>query len=763
MTTWRFALLVFIVSDVSRGFAQSCTYAIRRADYVQRAGVAMVVDTNRNSLIAIFSGGDTKLQLWENTDGVWTQRVTGASSTIAPSQRSGFAVAYDPTRQVTVLYGGGGQGFSDTWEWNGSFWTQRSVSGPGVRDGHAMVFDPLRGRIVLFGGQNGGALASSTFEYDGVAWTERAVAGPLPRRLHAMLFDPRSQSVVVFGGVRSEGGVTTYFDDTWSWDGQIWQQLASVGPNPRYTARMAYFAPSNQVLLFGGRDALFAYDDTWDWDGARWNFLPVEGPGPRTGHNLINDPSAPGLLVLGGVSGTSSSPPSPVAHDIWRWNGETWTLDPAPFSGMIDHIAADYDVARQVLVAFGGDAGGGPVADTHEWDGERWALRATLGPPARIGHTLTYAANRGRMVLFGGVAAGSLPGDTWEWDGTQWHEIETSSVPTPRRDHATVYDATRGVIVLYGGNGAAAGEMPLSDTWTYDGQSWTLAAPSGPPARSLHAMAYAADRQCVVLHGGHAGSTVFNDTWEWDGGWVQRSSAQQPLSRFDHSLHYDSVRGVCIAVGGSGPSATNTWEWDGTDWRDRQVVFNRANHVAVFWPSSDETLLLGGRDEGAATHNSLSMWQLSASHPQVNQQPFDLRARPGMPITLAASASGSGALSYEWRRSGTRLLNGTDYSDVETATLRIASMRGDLAGSYSVRVADTCSQVVSEPVTLVATCSGDFDLDGTVTLPDLANLLIYFGSSQVPPGSDGDVDVDGDVDLVDLATLLTEFGLNCDL
>jgi hypothetical protein len=74
-----------------------------------------------------------------------------------PSLRYSHAMAYDAARGVTVLFGGAYSNSSgangETWEWNGTAWTWRAVSGPAPRDGHAVVYDAARGVTVLFGGR----------------------------------------------------------------------------------------------------------------------------------------------------------------------------------------------------------------------------------------------------------------------------------------------------------------------------------------------------------------------------------------------------------------------------------------------------------------------------------------------------------------------------------------------------------------------------------------------------------------------------------
>ena len=99
----------------------------------------------------------------------WTQR------TLSP--RTAHAMVYDAARGVTVLFGGyniitGNNG--ETWEWNGTAWTQRMVSGPSPRYLHAMVYDAARGVTVLFGGNNSvSGYNGETWEWNGTAWTDR--------------------------------------------------------------------------------------------------------------------------------------------------------------------------------------------------------------------------------------------------------------------------------------------------------------------------------------------------------------------------------------------------------------------------------------------------------------------------------------------------------------------------------------------------------------------------------------------------------------
>jgi hypothetical protein len=80
-------------------------------------------------------------------------------------------MVYDPIRGVCVVHGGyqvppSGPNpivYSDTWEWNGSVWTQRSVPGP-ARGYFAMAEDTARGVTVLFGGASGSGDTGDSWE-----------------------------------------------------------------------------------------------------------------------------------------------------------------------------------------------------------------------------------------------------------------------------------------------------------------------------------------------------------------------------------------------------------------------------------------------------------------------------------------------------------------------------------------------------------------------------------------------------------------------
>ena len=164
--------------------------------------------------------------------------------------------------------------------------------------------------------------------------------------------------------------------------------------------------------------------------------------------------------------------------------------------------------------------------------------------PARQSHAMAWDAARQRVVLFGGSGGLARLSDTWEWDGATWTQRTPVASPPGRNWHAMAYDAARQRVVVFGGGNRMS--LPSDDTWEWDGATWTQRTPAAsPPARSGHALAYDSARQRVVLFGGEASfpmSDNLSDTWEWDGAtWTERNHVASPRAQAV-PLVYDGAR-----------------------------------------------------------------------------------------------------------------------------------------------------------------------------------------------------------------------------
>lgn len=271
-------------------------------------------------------------------------------------------------------------------------------------------------------------------------------------------------------------------------------------------------------------------------------------------------------------------------------------------SGRYTHGFA-YDTQRRVAVLFGGDdTGHSRLNDTWEFDGVNWT-QATPGqsPPGRanIDQGMVYDTARNRVVLFGGLGSTGYLSDTWEYDGTTWTSISPTVSPEKRDSHAMAFDIARGVTVLFGGYGRLG--YPLDDTWEYDGNWHEINVAKRPAARYHHVMVYDERRHVVVMFGGWGnGNVVLGDTWEYDGAsWHEITPTQSPPPRHNHSMAYDSARGVVVLFGGEDDTGllTDTWEYDGTTWRPittSQTPSPRKEMPLVYDLRRNRVLFFGG-------------------------------------------------------------------------------------------------------------------------------------------------------------------------
>jgi hypothetical protein len=461
-----------------------------------RVGHGMVYDgTNRR--VVMFGGqtwhgvGET---VWNDTwgwDGArWTLLAPGGEGT--PSARWVVGLSYDSQRGRTVLFGGmnaRGVQLGDTWEFDGTAWSEReAAASPPGRLGGPMVFDPTRNVTVLYGGSVFTSPLRDTWDWDGTAWTLRASDSPAGARMgHGMVFHAVLGEVVAMGGV-DEGAEFPAWP-SWRWNGTTWRPVGDAMPMPVGVsyADMAYDSRRERLVMFGG---INVPPDTWEFDGDAWMLRATEGPGWRFSHVMTYD-SARGVTVLFGGF--------PDYHDTWLWDGAVWARAAFQANAIgIPRNGLAFDSLRQVVVCLS------ETGQTWEWDGSAWTMVAATGPRGRVVSDVAYDRLRQRTVLFGGLDNTVSPfeffADTWEWDGTSWELRHPDTSPGPRGGHELVYDSVRDRVVLYGGTD----ETTFRDTWEWDGANWTEVDTAGPPF-SYFSMAFDEARNQILCFAGDSG------------------------------------------------------------------------------------------------------------------------------------------------------------------------------------------------------------------------------------------------------------------
>jgi hypothetical protein len=199
--------------------------------------------------------------IWDGTN--WT----GATPAVHPSARHSAAMAYDPIRQKTVLFGGCvdvGAGcatkLNDTWTWDGITWKQESPSAsPAGRSGAAIAFDPISGNIMLFGGETAAGMAADQWLWDGAGWVESRPpeASPGPRKGAGLAYSRLDSGLVLFGGATN----TASLNDTWIWNGIRWTQIQSATAPPGGAVIGAAYDSVKDAVVFLLDNAV------WTWGG----------------------------------------------------------------------------------------------------------------------------------------------------------------------------------------------------------------------------------------------------------------------------------------------------------------------------------------------------------------------------------------------------------------------------------------------------------------------------------------------------------------
>jgi hypothetical protein len=157
----------------------------------------------------------------------------------------------------------------------------------------------------------------------------------------------------------------------------------------------------------------------------------------------------------------------------WVWNGTDWAQ--ADRSGQFFATALVYDAKLGSIVAFSFLQS---TPQSRQWNGSAWSPPVSGGPSPRGGEALAYDPVSGKVVVFGGRRV-SEPylGDTWTWDGSQWTQQHPATSPTPRLNGTMAYDPNSRKLLLFGGEISPMGQ-PSTDTWSWDGSSWTQLTPT---------------------------------------------------------------------------------------------------------------------------------------------------------------------------------------------------------------------------------------------------------------------------------------------
>jgi hypothetical protein len=286
----------------------------------------------------------------------WAQ----AAPATSPAARFGASMAYDPAAGRLVMFGGstGVGSLNQTWAYDGTTWTQLTpTTSPTGKVGMELVYDSLRGVTVMFGSMNtspfGGASVNQTWEFNGTTWTQIfPAATPGGRGNYGACYDQNRSRVVLYGGT-ANSMFPIAESGTWEYDGTTWTQITTAAsPGPLERPAMCYHASIGKAVLFGGIDPqIGGVDTTWLYDGTNWTAAVIPGskPSVRTGARLTYDPFRAVSVLSGGMNPTNGAP----ILDTWEFDGASWTQVPTAVTGRLGQAMAYLPTTFQVVL-FGG-------------------------------------------------------------------------------------------------------------------------------------------------------------------------------------------------------------------------------------------------------------------------------------------------------------------------------------------------------------------------------------------------------------------------
>jgi hypothetical protein len=217
-----------------------------------------------------------------------------------------------------------------------------------------------------------------------------------------------------------------------------------------------------------------------------------------------------------------------------------------------------------------------------------------------------------KTVLFGGFDGSHYLSETWTFDGSTWTRQKTSIAPSGRALPSMAFDRATRNLVLFGGYD---GSHYLGDTWLWDGATsrWKQAQPKSSPTATTGPMLFTDPKNGHADEfGGFDGKLYQLTTWRWTGKtWTELHPANSPGARSSAVTTLDGARKSVVLFGGLGDVRTdNTWTWDGTNWQEQSPSVQpptRYGAGSAFDPKLRMVVIFGG-GAGGVDQNQTWAW-----------------------------------------------------------------------------------------------------------------------------------------------------------
>lgn len=480
----------------------------------------------------------------------------------------------------------------------------------------------------------------------------------------------------------------------------------------------------------------------------------------NTAAAITSNPSSQAICSGSNVTFTVTASGSPTPTFQWRKNGSNIggaTSSSYTINGVTGTDAASYDC----------------VATNSCGSGTSSAAILTVNTAAAItGNPSDQSACEGGSASFTVTASGS-PAPTFQW----------------RKDGNNIGGATNATLSLTGVTGA--------DTASYDcvvtnscGSATSTAASltvnTGPSIGSQPANQEACEGGTAVFSVGASGTSPLSYQWQKDGfdigGETASTLTLTNVTGSDAASYSCTISNSCGTVTSSSASlvvdtaAAFTLDPISQSICEGGTVVFSASATGTPAPTLQWTK--DGIDIFGETGPSLTLTGVTAADEADYQckatnacgtvlsavasltvlQPVNITTNPagqtvpeGGTATFTVAATGSPALSYQWRKDGVDILGAT------SSSLVIFPVTLDDAGDYDCVVSNTCGSQDSADATLQVRCPADFDQSGFVDIDDYDAFVAAFELGD----DSADFDGSGFVDIDDFDAFVHAFEEGC--
>jgi hypothetical protein len=292
--------------------------------------------------------------------------------------------------------------------------------------------------------------------------------------------------------------------------------------------------------------------------------LPVDPNGPRVDTAVAMGNGVHGnALLLAGNSGAATT--------TYYWDGVSWRRASTPEPRWPNSRPVFDPLLNKTILISGGDMGN--ALETWAWDGSSWS-NLYASPPGLTGPAVVgYDEGTKQLIM---IASSITTTDTsvtaisstWVFVGATWQPLTGAISPEPRSATNMAYDPQHRQLVLFGGRNFQNGDprQGRTDTWTWDGVTWTRQLPKVSPPGGAPNVVYDPESQQLILLDEDANFSM----WTWDGAdWHQLHPTNLPPAGGVPQLGFDSANHqMLLFEGGDDPQLTSqTWFYDAGTWK----------------------------------------------------------------------------------------------------------------------------------------------------------------------------------------------------